>query len=161
MSCKKFRIFVSIFVMIIAGTTIVRAQKKQDVIKNKIENKNYDFIVQSVTPAAGAIRQLSPDYDLRVTSDSIISYLPYFGRAYSAPLASSEGGINFISTKFDYSSVARNKGGWDIMIKPGDAQDVQQLFLTVFANGSATLQVISINRQPISFNGYISERNKR
>ena len=147
--------------MIIAGTTIAHAQKKENFIKNKIENKNYDFIVQSVTPTAGSTRQLSPDYDLRVTPDSIISYLPYFGRAYSAPLASSEGGINFTSTKFDYSSVARNKGGWDIMIKPKDAQDVQQLFLTIFSNGSAMLQVTSINRQPISFNGYISERNKR
>jgi len=161
MSHKSFKIFAFIFAITIAGSTIAYAQKKEDAVKNKILDKNYDFLVQSVTPTTGSTRQLSPDYDLRVTPDSIISYLPYFGRAYSAPVGSSDGGINFTSTKFDYTLVNRNKGGWDITIKPRDTPDVQELFLTVFSNGSAILQVTSTNRQPISFNGYISERNKR
>jgi len=32
--------------------------------------------------------------------------------------------------------------------------------LHISSNGNATLQVISTNRQPISFNGYIEENNQ-
>jgi hypothetical protein len=93
-----------------------------------------------------------------VLGDSIVSFLPYFGRAYSAPLDPTKGGIQFTSTDFEYDQTARNKGGWIINIKPRDVQDVRQLTLTVTQSGSASLQVISTNRQGISFNGRIEPK---
>ncbi|MES2329581.1 MAG: DUF4251 domain-containing protein [Bacteroidota bacterium] len=168
MSNKHVTILVFILAVAIGGVNIASAQQtkqeikagKEAIIKQKIADKKYVFIAQSATPMRGTVRQLSEEYDLRVAPDSIISYLPYFGVAYSAPINSSEGGIRFTSVSFAYASVNRNKGGWDITIKPRDASEVQQLFLSIFSNGSATLQVISANRQPISFSGYISDRDK-
>jgi hypothetical protein len=156
MPSKKFTILAFIFAAFIAQLNIVFAQDNKAVIAKKIQDGNFVFIAQSVAPSQGMIRQLSPDYDLRVSSDSVIAYLPYFGRAYSAPIGVSEGGIKFTSTKFKYIQRDRKKGGWDIIIKPADTDDVKQLLLTVFQNGSAFLQVTSVNRQLISFNGYIS-----
>lgn len=47
------------------------------------------------------------------------------------------------------------KKSWDVIINPTDAKDARQLILSIFDNGSATLQVNSINRDPVTFSGYI------
>ncbi|MES2371107.1 MAG: DUF4251 domain-containing protein [Bacteroidota bacterium] len=158
---KKYKQFLFFLVIAVAFFPMAHGQQKEMVIKNKIQAKSYVFIAQSVSPMRGSMRQLTTEYDLRVSPDSIISWLPYFGRAYSAPIASSEGGIKFTSTNFDYRVVNRSKDGWNITIKPKDVPDINQLLLTVFASGSASLQVISNNREPITFSGYISEKNKQ
>ncbi|MDP4148546.1 MAG: DUF4251 domain-containing protein [Bacteroidota bacterium] len=125
-------------------------------IKNLIESQSYVFQAQTAMPMGGRVRQLTSDYDLTVGKASIVSYLPYFGRAYSAPIDPREGGIQFTSKDFSYSAVPGKKGGWDIRIKPKDAGDVQQLSLSVSEDGYATLQVINTTKQPISFHGIIA-----
>lgn len=104
-------------------------------------------------PATGGARQLTSEYDLTVNSDSVIAYLPYFGRAYSATPGRTNDGINFTSTKFTYNITEGKKGGWMIEIKPKDAGDVQQLNLNLSKNGYGTLLVNNQNRQSISFTG--------
>ena len=105
---------------------------------------------------SGRTRQLTSDYDVKVTKAQVVSYLPYFGRAYSAPIDPSQGGIQFTSKDFDYTTTPRKKGGWDIQLKPKDYRDVQQMSLSITEDGYASLQVTSTNRQLISFTGYIT-----
>jgi hypothetical protein len=109
----------------------------------------------------GRSRQLTSDYDVKVAKDSIISYLPYFGRAYTAPLDPTRGGIQFKSKDFEYTISNKRKGGWDILIKPKDVDDVRQLSLMISEDGYGSLQVLSNNRQPIIFNGYVTARKQR
>lgn len=155
---KNTKAFLSLFtVIILAASSIVKAQdKKPDEMKRIIESQNYIFKAQMVNPLGGGSRQLTPEYDLSITKDTIISYLPYFGRAYTAPIDPTEGGIKFTSTHFEYKSPKDGKG-WEITIKPNDVRNVQELYLTIFDNGNATLQVTSTDRQSISFNGYVIE----
>ena len=129
-------------------------------IKNLLDSQAYLFYASSVTPMSGRTRQLTSSYTLDITKEKIIADLPYFGRAYSATPGSSDGGIHFSSADFDYHIADRKKGGWDITIKPKDAKDVQVFNMSVFDNGSATLQVTSTNRQSISFSGDIRARKK-
>jgi len=148
---------------LIAATACVSTTSAQDgdqEIKGLIEAKRYVFIAQSATPMGGRFIQLTSPYDLKVRPDSVISYLPYYGRAYSAPLDPSKGGIQFTSTDFEYTQAARKKGGWEILIKPKDVRDPRQLSLTIGAGGNATLQVVSNDRQAISFNGYIADKSR-
>jgi hypothetical protein len=91
-------------------------------------------------------------------NDTLRSYLPYFGRAYSAPIDGIGGGFDFTSKDFDYKLKNRRKGGWDITIKPRDVSDVREIYLTVFENGFASVRVASNNREPISFNGHIEQK---
>lgn len=152
-----------ILLALAAGTACSSSSQAQDGNANYesiIGSKNYTFIAQSVTPLGGRNRQLTSDYDLRVLGDSVVSYLPYFGRAYSAPVNPNEGGIQFTSTQFEYQTVPRSKGGWIITIKPTDAKDVREMNLTVTSKGYATLNVISNNRQSISYNGYVQARKQ-
>lgn len=131
------------------------AQDKEMEIKNAVVNGQFIFKAETVSPLTGSARQLTPEYDLKVSKASVISYLPYFGRAYSADF-NSEGGLKFTSVKFDYSAKPRKKGGWNVDIRPKDIQDPRELSLTISENGSATLHVTSTNRQAISFSGYIT-----
>ena len=152
----------SLLLLVIAtGTACSSSSRAQDSNQNYeriVNDRNYTFVAVSVQPVGGRFRQLTPEYDLRVLGDSIVAYLPYFGRAYSAPIDPTKGGIQFTSTDFDYEQSATRKGGWIIMIKPKDVQDVRQLTLNITSKGNASLQVISTNRQAISFNGRIEPR---
>jgi Domain of unknown function (DUF4251) len=135
------------------------AQDKQDqnsALQNAIANKQFIFNAQTVIPMRGATRQVSNDrYTVRVSGDSLTSDLPYFGRAYVAPINGEGGGIHFTSTKFDYAVQPGKKGGWNVSIHPKDATDVREFILTVSKDGYATLQALSNNRQPITFNGKV------
>jgi hypothetical protein len=142
------------------------AQNKKDSVKiakvtELIVNQHYTFKAQTTTPLSGRLRQLTSDYDLQVSKDVIISQLPYFGRAYSAPINPSDGGIQFTSKDFEYTLTDKKKGGWDVTIKFKDVKDVQQMQLSIFNNGTASLQVTSNNRQAISFSGYITSSGKQ
>lgn len=150
-----------LLIIIVLSSTAINAQKPDKaLIQNFVQSKEFVFKAQTVLPMSGVSRQLTSDYDVRFLGDSIIAYLPYFGRAYSAGYGEG-GGIDFTSTKFDYSAKQAKKGGWNISVKPKDAKDIQQLNFTISENGNATLQVTSNNRQPISFNGYIVERKRK
>jgi hypothetical protein len=132
------------------------AQYNQDTaaVKKMIADQQYVFKAQQAMPLGGKTIQLTSDYDIKITKDSVLAYLPYFGRAYSANIGSSEGGIKFNSKQFDYT-VREKKGGWNISIKPKDAKDVQQLEFSIFNNGNASLNVNSTNRQAISYSGFV------
>lgn len=95
-------------------------------------------------------------YHLRVTKDSIVAYLPFFGRSFTAPMNPDNTGIKFTSTDFTYSTTKKKKN-WIITIEPKDVQGAQKLILRVSDSGSATLNVTDYNRQAISFDGYIGE----
>ena len=141
----------------------VYAQNKIDdaaTVTRIVGEQRYTFKAQTVMPSTGRSRQLNDNYDVSVTKDSVNSWLPYFGRAFSAPLDPTKGGIQFTSTDFEYTTAQRNDG-WEITIKPKDTRDVQEMFITIFKNGTANVRVSSISRQPISFTGYITEKTGR
>lgn len=151
--------------MVTAFSTVASAQTKQEKqaakaaeVKKLVNDQRYVFIAQTVLPQSGRSRQVTPDFDLTVTKDTIKSYLPYFGRAYSAPITLNEGGIKFESKDFEYTKTDAKKGGWDILIKPKDVNDIQTVRISITESGYAYVQVQSVNRQPISYNGYITEK---
>lgn len=137
-----------------------KAQKAAEV-KELVDSRTYIFTPQTMLPASGRSRQVTPDFEFRVLGDSIVSYLPYFGRAFSAPINPNQGGLTFRSTDFDYTLADAKKGGWDITIRPKDVPDVQRIQLSIQESGYAYMQVISTNRQPIAFNGILSARTDR
>lgn len=134
-------------------------------VKKMINKMNYVFNATYVNPLRGGGKALTSEYDVTVSKDKLVVYLPYFGRAYSAPMDASDGGIKLNTTHFDYKVTENKKGGWDTAIKPKEkgtqgSKDVQQLRLTISADGYGTLQVTGLNRDPISFNGNIEEIKK-
>lgn len=109
---------------------------------------------------AGSISLNGSSYEVEVTPDSLNVYLPYFGRAYSAPMNSNEGGYKFKAKDFTYQITQRKKGGWEVSIATKDVKDNVRMNLSIGVNGYGTLSVMSNNKQPISYYGYLSEPKK-
>ena len=150
-------ILTSLFFLMSTEKLFAQDKLVRDSISEIIQNKQFIFKATRALPSSGRSRQLSFGYDLQVARDSIISHLPYFGRAYRAPIDPTKGGIQFVSTEFDYA-VEEEKNGWLVTILPKNNSEVDKMFLHVSESGYASLQVISTFRQPISFNGRIEER---
>lgn len=143
-----------------------------------IADKNYVFTANTAMPMSnqevsqvlrnfpgaqggGLINLSGAAYDFTVTPDSIVAYLPYYGRAYSAPYNPTEGGIKFKSKDFSYIQTKNKKGSYSVSIKTKDLKSENyQMVLTVSEKGYATLMVNSNNKQPINFNGVLSEPKK-
>jgi len=71
------------------------------------------FNAETAYPQHGDSNSLSVGYDMRVSKDSVVVFLPYYGRAYVAP-NSSEGGIAFTSPQFEYAIQQQRNFGWNI-----------------------------------------------
>ncbi|MDR1742520.1 MAG: DUF4251 domain-containing protein [Dysgonamonadaceae bacterium] len=141
------------------GSSLSSAQKEAQAqeIRQKIEDFRFTFKATYAYPTGYRSISLSPYYDLKVSKDSVRAYLPYYGRAYIAPINPDEGGIKFTSTDFDYKvSEGKKAGNWRIEIIPKDLRwGDTTLSLDVWENGNARLDVNSTDRQPISFHGDI------
>jgi hypothetical protein len=148
----------SLFLFVALAAVIpvcAQSTDKKAAMKSLVESKNYVFRAQTAIPQTGQVRNLTSIYDVKISTNSIVSDLPYFGRAY-APVDPNEGGIQFTSKDFTYTSKPTKKGGWEIAIKPNDiTADVRQMWLTITSEGYATLRVIANNRNPISFSGQV------
>lgn len=161
---KKLQlIFAAVQMLFLLNTTSVIAQdtkkQKQDekevAIKALVDAQQYSFEAQTAILLGTRIRQLTSGYELKVRKDTIEAYLRYFGRAYTAAPGSDDGGIKFKTTDFKYTLTEAKKGGWDVSIIPKKAGGTRQITIYISEAGYASLQVISNNRQSISFNGFI------
>jgi len=131
-----------------------------------VDSRNFLFDATYVSPQRGGGHALGSPYDVTVTPDTISAYLPYFGEAHLADYGSTDGGIKVKWTKFDYKVTVNKKGNKEILITPknisaGDPKAVQSFRFFISSDGYATLQIINLNRDPISFNGTIEPRNPK
>jgi hypothetical protein len=155
------RYFLLLMAAVLTVYTATAQTSGQSSIRKQVEEKQFLFVAQTALPMRGRSVQLTSSYDLRVCGDSVIAYLPYYGRAYSAPMSTYDGGIKFTSVKNTFTVKDRKKSGWEITIQPADANDIRELNLTIFSNGSASLRVSSNGRDPISFTGMISRAKQQ
>ncbi|RYU92448.1 DUF4251 domain-containing protein [Mucilaginibacter terrigena] len=140
----------------------IKKAKKAAEVKELIDAQNYVFKATYMYPNGGGQRYLTTDYDVTVSRDTVESFLPYFGVVYAGAgyNSSSDNGVKFTSTKFNYTADLQKNGSYRIIIKPNDVTGTTQMFLDIFPNGNANLSVISLNRERIRYDGYIKERRK-
>lgn len=124
-------------------------------IEQALNERQFTFVAERASPIRGRTRYLTSSYDVRVTPDSLISFLPYFGRSYTAPIDPSQVFTQFTSTDFAYESKPAKSKQWNISLRPRDAGDIQELSFTIFDNATATLTVLSVSHSPINYQGYI------
>lgn len=147
-------LLISTFFIASCGTTKTVVDNRT--VDEKINMQRYVFKANCAIPTSAGFqpRHLTSEYDLKVTPDTISVYLPYFGRAYNAPYNATDGGIKFISTKFDYKMKESKKAGnWTVNIKINDQMNVIELTFDVWDNGKGTLRVFDQSKQPITFQG--------
>lgn len=129
--------------------------EKQEQVKKLLDSRVFIFSPQSATPTSGSMIQLTSEFYLKINQDTLESNLPYYGVAYQARFGDTNSPLEFTSTDFEYTMKTMKNGSYDISIKLNDPSDPDQISLSVSTVGYATVRVISMNRQPISFYGNI------
>ena len=160
---KKFALygiglFFSALLLQACGTTRSAAEKEQMAvdIRQAVERSDFIFEATYAYPTGYRSVYLSPYYNVKVSPDTIKAYLPYYGRAYRAPMNPREGGFNFTSTNFDYKLIPGNKkGNWQSEVTIRDLDRPVTFRFDIWENGTARLDVNDMNRQAISFQGNI------
>ncbi len=126
-------------------------------ISNMINSHQFTFVAERMNPLRGSSRPLTSYYDVVVKRDTLNSFLPYYGRAFQAPIDPTKGPLAFNSYSFSYNVTLKDKDEWQVYINPKDNSEVQQFYFQIFGNGTATLSVVSTNRDPISFYGHVQQ----
>ena len=130
-------------------------------VKEMLDNRHFKIEVDMMHPHTYPARQLSSYYSVEVRNDSLISYLPYMGRAYSVPYGGGKA-LNFEAPLKNYKEVEGSRNLRRIYVQVYNDEDIYTYMFEVFANGKSTVHVDSRNRQPISFDGdVVTEENKK
>ncbi len=160
----KKQIFMLLLALLVGIPTLSAQSKKEkkeqkkEAVKKLIESENYKIDVNTAMPMHGRSIPLTSSYSLEIRNDSVISYLPYYGRAYSIPYGGGDG-LNFKAVLKEYSMEMDKKGNAVIEFIARNPEDRYEYRVKVFPNGSASIDVNMQNRQSISFQGelYIKE----
>lgn len=153
-------LFLSSMLLLFAGCSpkLSSLAVSGEALDKSIAEKQFTFKAQSASPLGGGQIPLNTYYSLRIAGDSLISQLPYFGRSFVPVMNPQDNGYFFTATNYSYQVDNKGKGGYAITIKPTDEAKVQQMYLTISRSGYANLQVISNQRQQISYRGIIEQR---
>ena len=92
---KTIRMIFLLLLMAVTGVPALSAQTrkekkemKQKAVKELVLSEKYKIDVNRAIPATGRSVSLTSPYSVEIRNDSVISYLPYYGRAYSIPYLS-------------------------------------------------------------------------
>ena len=145
----------------LASAAPVQAQKKdkeaekartEQAVKEALEARRYHIDVNYMTPMRGRARALTDNYSLTVRGDSVLSYLPYVGQAYSVPYGGGKA-LNFDARIQTYEMKDGKKGRKEIRFTTTNDEDSYTYQLTVYPDGGTQIRVLPTRRQSISFNG--------
>ena len=158
------------------GAVQASAQTDKETTERIVKQQNFVFNAVTAIPMAdNALNQVlnqypnsrnnllnlsGQQYDVRVTKDSVVAYLPFYGRSFTPSYDPNDSGTKFKSKDFKYNAEKKKKN-WVITIEPNDVRDHQKLVFNISEKGYASLSVQNVNRQPMSFNGNLSEPKEK
>lgn len=131
-------------------------EQREQAVKEQIAAEKYKISVNTAYPRRGKTVYLSSPYSLEIRNDSVISYLPFYGRAYSVPYGGGSGLI-FKAPLDQYEMKMSKKGAAKIEFIARSPEDRFKFSLTIYPNGSSSINVNMQNRESISFSGEIEE----
>ena len=129
-----------------------RAARQAALVEKALADRHYIINVQMIYPQRGPAKNVTSNYSLEVKGDTLISYLPYFGRAYNVPYGGGKG-LNFTEIIGNYYESKNAKGQTEIAIEVKNEEDTYLYQLSIFDNGNATIDVRSKEREPITYSG--------
>ena len=165
---RKLSYALSLFLLLLmfwgCGSSQTAAEKERLAleVQEAVEQSSFRFEATYAYPTGYQSVYLSPYYDVTVSPDTVKAYLPYYGRAYRAPMDPREGGFQFASTDFTYSyGPGSRRGSWMAHITILDLARPVTFSFDIWENGSSRLVVNDFNRQSISFQGDFRIREEK
>lgn len=106
------------------------------------------------------MKHLDYGYDIRLSGDTLYSYLPYYGRAYSVPYGGGKG-LVFNAPIQDYAVSSQKKGLTKMDIYVENDEDCYAYMMEIFDNGQVDLLVRAQKREQILFRGKLVIKDEK
>lgn len=129
-----------------------RRREKAGMVAESIESGRYRVGVRTAYPVRGGAVQVTGDYGLEVSGDSVTVYLPYFGRGYTLPYGGGKG-LNFKALTTEYDVRKMKRGRTRVEFSTRNDEDTYRFTVDVFDNGQVSIYVQPQQRSRISYSG--------
>ena len=157
---KKIGILVAgiVTAILMACSTLTTAEKAErdaktaQAVEAALNDRHYMVEIEWMYPISGRARNVFSDFMLEVRGDTLVSYLPYFGRAYDVPYGGGKG-MNFVAPITHYHSAKSGNDATEISMIVDNDEDILQYRLKIFNNGKTDIDVESQKREAISYSG--------
>lgn len=137
-----------------------RKLEREKQVQAMLDAREFVFVGQRAIPTGYKSVDLTTNSNfVKFHPDLIESSMPYYGRAYSGVGYGGDAGLKF-EGKPDEFTIEKGKKSYDVKAKVKDANDSYTITLSVFPDGSSTMNISSNNRSNISYNGEINAPEK-
>jgi len=161
---KKTIISMVLAAMLIAGcaTQQQKEQRKEQremmrkAVAEAVATRRVHIGVTTMNTMRYGSRTVTPDFFLELRGDTMQSYLPYLGQAYQAPMVTPSQGLNFEAPVVNYRlSTKGNASQLEMDVKT--KEDSYHYRIEIHDTGQAYIHVRPLQRDPVSFNGYLEK----
>jgi hypothetical protein len=161
MNRKKLFFILTLFLVLVmfgsCASSEERAAQKADYarkVKVSLDQRVFKISVNRMIPMSGSSRSVSYGYSVEVKNDSLFSNLPYFGKAYQVPYGGGKG-LTFNAPISHYQESQKKNGARQIDIEVKNDEDTYSYQMTVYDNGSSSINVQGRQREGISYSGEV------
>ncbi len=160
---KRLVILSLVMVFLAPGSMTAQTRKEEKAARKAAVEQHVCDLVDSGTfsisfdranPARGMSRILSPEYEMKFEDNRVTAYLPYFGRAHTAPMDPTKLAIELTDQEVDVKAKKDPKKGYSLTFSTKTQTNENITFyLKITYSGMATLSINSSTREPISYLG--------
>ncbi|WP_027136430.1 DUF4251 domain-containing protein [Gaetbulibacter saemankumensis] len=113
--------------------------------------------------SSGAVNLIGNPNFLKVSKDSVTSFLPYFGeRQMNVSYGGRDSGIEFNGEMSDYKAEKSKNGGYKISFTAQSHSESFNVFIELFPNKNASMNLNGNSRFPIRYSGnLVTEEDKK
>lgn len=157
---KKNLMIVAMIVAMLTGCAtsaekLERQAREAAFVEEALQNRHYTIDINMMHPLRGRAVNVTSNYSVEVRGDTLVSYLPYFGRAYQVPYGGGKG-LNFIAPITGYQSETDRKGRTRVMLTSENEEDSYLYVLEIMSNGNSSVEVQSRQRDRIYYTGQMN-----
>lgn len=124
-------------------------------VRNAVDSLKFEAEITYMYPRRGPSKVLDAGWSVRVSGDTLYSYLPYFGRAYHVPYGGGKG-LNFSAPLQSHRVTEDKKGRRIVVLETRNDEDQYRYTFQIDRDGSLTLDVRSGEREGISYSGSLT-----
>ncbi|MGA9211089.1 DUF4251 domain-containing protein [Kaistella sp.] len=168
---KLTKIFIAVLTLTLALSCSTQSNIAPANITSLLQSNEFTFVAEHANPnnldviniinslpngSSSQMLNLDSGYTIEIRKDKLEVTLPYFGRMYTSNMDPSKNSFRFTSKDFTINKKDGKKGSSIFTIITNDQQNIRTINMQVFTNGKAYVSIDSNDRQPISYDGYIT-----
>jgi hypothetical protein len=150
-------VLAALLMTIVGCSTLEERQERQRVthqlVEQAISQRRMTIEVDHMQTQRYGNHRVTSDFCLKLRGDTLESYLPFFGQAYSLPYGSPSQGLNFTSPIYRFQQGTTRDGAVSMAMEVRSREDSFYYQLDIYPNGKAYIFVRPQERDVMHFSG--------